>query len=714
MAADVKRYALGEMVRAIDARVEDGVLTVHANEQVLFQARGEVLLGDSRRLRTPHPSLWFDVTDQSDGVMVRLRFRNDERTGLRIEQLRPLVAERGLLGAPLDELRILQCGWQSWSRAHPSAPFAPNLDAMAPPIRGPYLPHRRADSQVEPWMTILSVGPEGVLLGFVDAHEQLGTVEIAPEGAGHSVCAATELDGVLLPFGSEVVSAPLLLATGDEADLLERYASAAADTLGARPQPEVLSGWCSWYQLYTSVSEADVTRNLASLAAERERVPLQLIQLDDGYQRAVGDWLHLNDKFPNGMAALVERIAQHGYVPGLWLAPFLLSERSTTYAQHPEWVVRDERGAPLNAISNWGAANFALDTTHPGALAWLQHVIDTVCNGWGYAYLKLDFLYAGAMRGRRFDRHVTGVQAYRRGLEALRRVAGDRFILGCGAPLVPSIGLVDGMRIGTDVAAYWGDEGNSDGPSLLNATRATLARLWMHGRWWTNDPDCVVVRGRDTQLSLAEVQAWLGVVALSGGMLFVGDDVSRVESERLDLLSRLIPPSGEAAVAHGPLMALMPERLELRVHRPWAEWSVVGVANWSDDPVGASLTGRDFALAAERYHVVDLWSGAYLGLVVSDGLELGELPPHAMRLLSVHADVGRPQTIGSTGHLLGDAMDLAFEEWDPSLQVLTLHPSPKGPSARHGEFLVYDPDGPLRRVPFSAASGGVPIRVPFG
>jgi alpha-galactosidase len=702
------------MARAIGARVEDGVLTVHANEQMLLQARGEVLLGDGHRLRTPHLSLSFDVTDRPDGIVVRLRFRNDERAGVRVEQLRPLVAERGLFAAPLDELRILQCGWQSWSRAHPSAPFQPNLEAMAPPIRGPYLPYRRADSQVEPWMTVLLVGPDALLLGFVDGHEQLGTIEVAPEGAGHSVCAATELDGVLLPAGSEVLSAPLLLATGDETDLVARYAAAAAETMRARPQPEVLSGWCSWYQLYTSVSEADVDRNLASLAAERERVPLQLIQLDDGYQRAVGDWLHLNEKFPSGMPALVERIARHGYVPGLWLAPFLLSERSTTYAQHPDWVVRDEHGAPLNAISNWGAANFALDTTHPAALTWLQHVIDTVCNGWGYAYLKLDFLYAGAMRGRRFDRQITGVQAYRRGLEALRRVAGDRFILGCGAPLVPSIGLVDGMRIGTDVAAYWGDEGNSDGPSLLNATRATLARLWMHGRWWTNDPDCVVIRGRDSDLNLPEVQAWLGVVALSGGMLFVGDDVSRVESERLDLLSRLIPPSGEAAVADGPLVALMPQRLVLRVRRAWAEWSVVGVANWSDSLVSAVFALRDSAPAAERYHVVDLWSGAYLGLFASDAVDLGELAPHAMRLLAVHPDLGRPQTIGSTGHLLGDAMDLASEEWDPTAHVLTLRPSANGPSARHGEFLVYDPHGPLRRVPLSAARNGVPIHVPFG
>ena len=45
----------------------------------------------------------------------------------------------------------------------------------------------------------------------------------------------------------------------------------------------------------------------------------------------------------------------------------------------------------------------------------------------------------------------------RAGFEAVRRGAGDdTFLLGCGAPLGPTIGVVDGMRIGPDVAPWWG------------------------------------------------------------------------------------------------------------------------------------------------------------------------------------------------------------------------------------------------------------------
>lgn len=688
----------------IEARVDGGQLVVSdGNGTELLRAHGEVRLSDGRVLSSVGDDVlqWQIEPGRPSGVVIRLRFHNDDGAAVHVEQLRPLVAPNGYAGAPLRSLRISQTGWQSWSRAHPPAPFEPNRETAAPPIRGPYLPHRQADSQLEPWMTIL-VPPDGaaLLVGFVRAEDQLGTVEIVPGGDGHTLIAATELDGTPLEGGAELVSEPLLLAQGAEQDLLDRYATQVAVEMRARPPGDVPTGWCSWYQLYTDVTEADVERNLSSLVAHRDQVSLRLIQLDDGYETAIGDWLDLKPTFPGGMRSLVKRIRDHGFMPGLWLAPFLLSARSHTFAEHPDWVVRDERGEPLKAIDNWGSANYAVDTSHPAVMDWLEHVLHTVCDDWGYEYLKLDFLYAAAMRGQRHDPNVTAVQAYRRGMERIRRIVGDRFVLGCGAPLLPSVGIVDGMRIGSDVAAYWGREGNSDGPALRNAVRATLSRMWMHGHWWANDPDCVVVRASDTQLSLAEVQAWAGVVALSGGMVFVGDDVSRVAPERLALLARLLPPSGQAAQSGPPLVGLMAERLHLRVERPWGDWSVIGIANWSDDSVAVCFDPSEFVLPSGAVHVVDQWTGAYLG-AHTQPLELGDLPPHGLRLLSIHPDLGRPQTIGSTGHLLGAVMDLANEQWDPQAHILSLQLTSQGPPARTGELLVFDPNGPLRRVPLA-------------
>jgi alpha-galactosidase len=663
-------------------------------------AHGEVFLSDGRVLSSVDSD---SVSWRIDGHLVQLAFVNTAAAPVRVEQLRLLVAPHGYRALPLEHLRIGGLGWQSWSRAYPPAPFEANLDSAGPPIRGPYLPHRARDSQVEAWQALLTSSDSAppLLLGFTRAENQLGTLEIIPTAdGGHAVIAACELEGLQLAPGAEVVSEPLLIAVGSAADLHRRYAEAVAAAMGASHR-EILTGWCSWYQLYTTVSEADVRRNLTNLSNARDLLPLRLIQLDDGFQHAVGDWLEINDKFPSGLRALAADIRADGFMPGLWLAPFLLSENSHTYAAHPDWVIRDDNGEPLNALHNWGSANYCLDTTNPAALDWICDVVRTVGHDWGFDYLKLDFLYAAALRGRRYDQNVTSVQAYRQGMRRIREVAGDRFILGSGAPMVASVGLVDGMRIGSDVAAYWGREGNADGPALVNALRATLARGWLQGRWWANDPDCVVIRSSDTELALHEVQAWASVVALSGGMLFVGDDVSQVEPERLDLLSRLLPPCGVAAETAPPLFRRMPQRLHLRLR----SWSVVAVANWSDSPVAVVFAPAEFGLPdSAAYHLFDQWSGEYLGLCTGS-FDLGGLESHALRLLAVSPDPGHPVCVGTTGHLLGPAMDIATSHWDPAQRELSLVPSQSAPPARRkAEAVVADSHGRAQRQPLGTTT----------
>ena len=65
----------------------------------------------------------------------------------------------------------------------------------------------------------------------------------------------------------------------------------------------------------------------------------------------------------------------------------------------------------------------------------------------GYRFLKLDFLFGGAEEGMRHDPYATGVEAYRRGMEAIRESVGnDVYILGCGAPIPDHHGLFDGNR----------------------------------------------------------------------------------------------------------------------------------------------------------------------------------------------------------------------------------------------------------------------------
>lgn len=67
-----------------------------------------------------------------------------------------------------------------------------------------------------------------------------------------------------------------------------------------------------------------------------DTLPLQLFQIDDGYQRAWGDWLTLDaGKFPTkSMRDLVELIRAQGLRPGLWLAPVAVDKHSRIAAEY--------------------------------------------------------------------------------------------------------------------------------------------------------------------------------------------------------------------------------------------------------------------------------------------------------------------------------------------------------------------------------------------
>jgi alpha-galactosidase len=220
-----------------------------------------------------------------------------------------------------------------------------------------------------------------------------------------------------------------------------RWAEGYAAAVGVgrlRPAPTI---WCSWYYYDTGVTEQDMLENLDAI--QRLELPVDVVQLDDGYQTEIGDWLSLSRRFAS-LHDLVARIRDRGHRAGIWVAPFLAGERSRLYAKHPEWLVQDR-----SAGVNWHQRLFGLDVTHPGAAEYLHRVFSTL-GELGFDFFKIDFVHAGALDGPRHE-DVPPVEAYRRGLRLVREAIGpDAYLLGCGAPILPSVGLVDAMRVSPD------------------------------------------------------------------------------------------------------------------------------------------------------------------------------------------------------------------------------------------------------------------------
>src|SRR6185503_4690018 len=175
--------------------------------------------------------------------------------------------------------------------------------------------------------------------------------------------------------------------------------------------------------------------------------------------------------------------------------------------------------------------------THPGAQDHLARVFKTMREEWGCTYFKLDANFWGAMHGGRFhDAKATRIEAYRRGMQAIRRGSGDSFLLGCNHPIWPSAGLIHGSRSSNDIKRTW--------DRIATTARQNLSRNWQNGRLWWNDPDAVVLASDVTD---AECQFHATAIYATGGMVLSGDDLTKLAPARAAMLRKLLPPTGVAA-----------------------------------------------------------------------------------------------------------------------------------------------------------------------
>ncbi len=348
---------------------------------------------------------------------------------------------------------------------------------------------------------------------------------------------------------------------------LAHYLSAAAAYNRARPfvvdqyqEPSV--GWCSWYHYYDKIDANTLIDNFQRLNKLRSHISPNLAIIDDGYMTAWGDWDSLKpkqfaDDNCNGapvLKVLADGIRNSGMKPGIWLAPFACDKHSIIAKQHPDWIIRNHSGRPSNS-SNCGKFFYGLDATNPAVREHAYCAVRRAVQEWGYETLKLDFLYAACLTGtNKYDPSLSRAETMQLALKTLREAAGPTtFLIGCGCPLGSAIGIVDGMRVSADTGPTFYPEfplpkwDNGTLPSLRAMIRNSLTRSGMGHRWWHNDPDCVLL-GETTKLNDFEVISAATIVAMTGGMMLLSDDLTKLSDERLKIGTRIYPVTGTTAV----------------------------------------------------------------------------------------------------------------------------------------------------------------------
>ena len=398
------------------------------------------------------------------------------------------------------------------------------------------------------WLTaynMIFLAPRGqlpILLGFASSHRFQGAIRFS--ASRYEVVLDTE--GLALPPGGRWALEEFVALRGRSrhklhlrfADKLRRRhpATLAGTSVG------IIRGWSSWVAHGVDVTARHMRTALAVLkAADRAG---DVVQLDDGYQSRMGDWFAPNAAFGAGLEDVARDIREAGFVPGVWLAPFVADEDSNLFIEHADWFVKDNTGKPLRSdrigFGGWGVNGpwYGLDGSHPEARAFLTAVFQRL-SGMGFRHFKLDALYWGCLKGANFHAdHVTRVESFRLGMAAIREgLAADAFVTAANHPVWPCLGLIDASRTSMDIFPTW--------ESVRSTSLQNRLRSWQHGRLWSVDPDTVLLDNRGGShafagsLSMGELSYHHASVFAGGGLVFSGDRLTDLPPDALSRLDEL-------------------------------------------------------------------------------------------------------------------------------------------------------------------------------
>lgn len=421
----------------------------------------------------------------------------------------------------------------------------PKLNSLARPLLGEYGDYgfyKSGRDRLQSWTyTYIRNKTDGLITLYGSLSEKSGYTLFEYMSREKKLRVIKDCRGLVPTVGVPYVVFDLFTIHAKEAAAFDSYFA-----LSDVPKPHVApcTGWTSWYNYYTKVTQKDVLENLSAFSSRK--LPIDYIQIDDGFQEAVGDWLNINKKFPQGMGFLADEIHKAGYKAGLWLAPIICEKTSKIYKEHPDWVV-----AKAGINPGWSGIFYALDFYNPEVRDYLRKVFDTVLNKWNYDMVKLDFLYAASLA---LPRDKTRGQVMFEFFEFLREISGDKIILGCGAPLGCAFGLFDYCRVSSDVALMWEDKFLSalhyrERVSTINALTSTIGRHQLNGRAFYNDPDVFILRESHNKLTEDQKYTLFMINSVLGGLIFTSDNINEYTDSQLELLKTLFTEENKKVIS---------------------------------------------------------------------------------------------------------------------------------------------------------------------
>ncbi|TXT60521.1 MAG: hypothetical protein BAJALOKI2v1_100067 [Promethearchaeota archaeon] len=651
----------------------------------------------------------FRLYDKKKFILVKITdIRDNSKIPLRIHSISPLTIKDSKIflsknncATKLDKISWFKNGWQSWSAC--KTLFGEEKDNKGPSNDLLFLLLDNQDYMIEgrfysEYCSVITdlESHKSLILGFTTFKDQFSRIVLDYENFStvKLLTAFGCMDGVTFKENSIDCSEELFISfknNGMGYYGLEEYAEVVSLRNGINSQKKIPSGWCSWYYYFTTISQEETLKNLEYLKEHRELLPIEFFQLDDGYFTKIGDYKSFNSKFSKGLKWLFKKIRDSRFKTGLWTAPFIGVRRSELFKRHKEWFLKDiQTKKLLKVLWNWGSFEYALDISRKEVIDYLRGLFrdkmyvferETTKNDLQLLdFAKIDFLYAVcAINSDYSDKSLTRAQIYYNAVKLIREtISENTFLLGCGAPLGPCVGLVDAMRIGQDTGPTWIDNKVIDEFSdkcLKTGMINVLFRSFMHKRFWINDPDCLMVRRTNTDLNLDEIRLQMTLFGLSGGLLLFSEDMINLSEKEINDLRLMIPPynpKNHHAIPVDILNSKTPYIYTLETTEVFGKRYLVCIINWEDVPrniVFKPSNSLPFIPEKEQaFYIYDFWENSFLGeFKREEPIIFDDVNPHSCKYLSVipiNAELkDKPIVISSNLHISQGCYEVNFFQY---------------------------------------------------